>query len=209
MNGELFQQVLNGLSANLWIYVLLTLLVMVEGPISILLAATAASSGFLNPLPVFVAASMGNLFGDILWYFLGRSGNFEWALKLKFLKLDRQRIDFLRQSISQHAVKILLIAKLTNGMIVPTLIATGLARVPMRRWFPFIFVANIFTTSAFVGLGYFTAVNLNRFDHWLRFVALGVSLIFIVLISFWVQRSFARRYSVEQLLLEENRRTGG
>ena len=209
MIAEITQQLLNGLSANLWIYVLLTLLVMVEGPITILLASTAASSGFLDPLPVFVAASIGNLFGDILWYLLGRSGNFEWALKLKFLKLDRQRIDFLRQSISQHAVKILLIAKLTNGMMVPTLIATGLARVRMRRWFPFIFVANIFTTGAFVSLGYYTAVNLSKFDHWLRFVALGVSLIFIILVSIWVQRSFARRFSVEKLLLEEEKRSGG
>ncbi|OJX38890.1 MAG: hypothetical protein BGO78_11775 [Chloroflexi bacterium 44-23] len=209
MNGNLMQQLLVGLGANPWIYILLALLVMIEGPISILIAATAASSGFLNPLSVFAAASIGNLLGDTLWYLLGRSGKFEWALKLKFLKLDLARIDFLRQSISEHAVKILLIAKLTNGMIVPTLIATGLARVPMRRWFPFIFVANIFTTGAFVALGFYVAVNINRFDHWLRFVVMGASLVFIILIGYWVQRSFSRRFTVEKLLMEESKTTSG
>lgn len=208
MNGEFFQEILASFGAasaagHMWIYILVTLMVMLEGPLSILIASTAASSGFLYPLPVFAAASLGNLLGDILWYLLGRSGKIEWALKLRFLRLDVERIHFLKQSIARHAVKILLIAKLTNGMIVPTLIATGLARVPLRRWFPFIFVANLFTTGAFVGLGYYTALNLQHVDHWLRYVAIAFSIIIFLFIALWIQRSFARRFSVEQLLADE------
>lgn len=209
----IFQQLIAGVETSptpnhLWLYVLLTFLVMIEGPVTILIGATAASSGFLYPLPVFVAASIGNMMGDTLWYTLGHSGKLEWALRLKFLKLDMERINFLRDALSKHAVKILLIAKLTNGMIVPALIATGLARVPFRRWFPFIFVANLFTTGAFVALGYFTAVSLSSVNHWIRYVALGFSLLFIVFLSFAIQRSFAKRFSVEKLLAQEGERSG-
>lgn len=208
MNGVFFQGILASFqnasaAGHLWVYALVIVMVMLEGPLSILIASTAATSGYLEPILVFAAASVGNLFGDILWYLLGRSGNIEWVLKLRFLKLDLERINFLRQSIARNAVKILLIAKLTNGMIVPTLIATGLARVPFRRWFPFIFVANIFTTGAFVGLGYYTALNLSRVDHWMRYVAIAFSIVFFLFVAFWIQRSFARRFSVEQLLTEE------
>lgn len=209
----IFQQLITGVEVSstpnhLWLYILLTVLVMVEGPITILISATSASAGFLNPLAVFVAASIGNMMGDTLWYFVGHTGKLEWALRLKFLKLDMVRINFLREALSKHAVKILLIAKLTNGMIVPALIATGLARVPFRRWFPFIFVANLFTTGAFVALGYFTAVSLSSVNHWIRYVALGFSLLFFVLVSFYIQRSFAKRFTVEKLLAQQSKQAG-
>ena len=43
---------------HLWLYVSLSLLVMLEGPVSILVAAGAAASGYLNPVPVMVKAGL-------------------------------------------------------------------------------------------------------------------------------------------------------
>lgn len=207
--NELFHQILSNLgvgSANshLFVYAALMLAVMVEGPVAILVGATAASSGFLNPVPVFVAASLGNLFGDLAWYLLGFSGKLEWALKLRFLHLDLRKITFLKQAIAKNAVKILAIAKLTNGLIVPALIATGLARVSLRRWFPIIFITNLITTGVFVALGFFTAVNLLKFDHWVRYIALGFSFIILILITVFIRKWFSQFYSVEDLLADEN-----
>lgn len=207
--NELFHQILSNLgvgSANshLFVYAALMLAVMVEGPVAILVGATAASSGFLNPVPVFVAASLGNLFGDLAWYLLGFSGKLEWALKLRFLHLDLRKITFLKQAIAKNAVKILAIAKLTNGLIVPALIATGLARVSLRRWFPIIFITNLVTTGVFVALGFFTAVNLLKFDHWVRYIALGFSFILLILITVFIRKWFSQFYSVEDLLADEN-----
>ncbi len=207
--NELFHQILSNLgvgSANshLFVYAALMLAVMVEGPVAILVGATAASSGFLNPVPVFVAASLGNLFGDLAWYLLGFSGKLEWALKLRFLHLDLRKITFLKQAIAKNAVKILAIAKLTNGLIVPALIATGLARVSLRRWFPIIFITNLITTGVFVALGFFTAVNLLKFDHWVRYIALGFSFILLILITVFIRKWFSQFYSVEDLLADEN-----
>lgn len=207
--NELFHQILSNLgvgSANshLFVYAALMLAVMVEGPVAILVGATAASSGFLNPVPVFVAASLGNLFGDLAWYLLGFSGKLEWALKLRFLHLDLRKITFLKEAIAKNAVKILAIAKLTNGLIVPALIATGLARVSLRRWFPIIFITNLITTGVFVALGFFTAVNLLKFDHWVRYIALGFSFILLILITVFIRKWFSQFYSVEDLLADEN-----
>lgn len=206
--SELFQQFFNNhmiapANANFLLYGALMLAVMVEGPIAILIGATAASSGFLNPIPVFIAASLGNLFGDVAWYMLGFSGKLEWALKFKFLHLDLQKINFLKQSISKHVLKILTIAKLTNGLIVPALIATGLARVSMRRWFPVIFFTNLVTTGLFVSIGYFTAVNLMKVEHWIRYVAIGFSLILFLLITIFIRKWFSQFYSLDKVLAEE------
>ncbi|MHB8133041.1 MAG: VTT domain-containing protein [Anaerolineaceae bacterium] len=212
-SSELFQQFLVNLNVNqsnahLLLYGALALAVMIEGPFAILIGATAASSGFLNPLPVFLAASLGNLMGDVAWYLLGYSGRLEWALKIKFLHLDMNKISLLKQSISRQVVKILVVAKLTNGLIVPALISTGLARVPLRRWFLSIFLTNLLTTGLFVCLGYFTAVNLLKFEHWIRYVALGFSFIFFIFISLKVRKWFSQFYSVEEILAEEESSTG-
>jgi membrane protein DedA with SNARE-associated domain len=210
---EFFQQFLFGSgaqpsSANFWLYCGLALAVMLEGPFAILIGASAASSGFLSPAPVFLAATLGNLLGDLTWYLLGYSGRLEWALKLKFLRLDVRKITALRQAISRHAIKILAIAKLTNGLIVPVLISTGLARVPLRRWFPTIFLTNLLTTGAFVAFGYFTAVNLMKFETWFRYVALGFSFILFVFITLQVRKWISQFYSVEEILAEEEAKGG-
>ncbi|HEX9018741.1 MAG TPA: hypothetical protein VF806_06125, partial [Anaerolineaceae bacterium] len=61
-----------------WAYLLLALLVMVEGPVATLAGAVAASAGYMKPMGVFFSAASGNLLSDILWYTLGYLGRREW-----------------------------------------------------------------------------------------------------------------------------------
>ncbi|HLV81124.1 MAG TPA: hypothetical protein VKT32_12620, partial [Chthonomonadaceae bacterium] len=83
----------NGQHLGTWCYVILALLVMVEGPMMTLLGAAAAAAGLLRPQFVFVSAGMGNLAGDLLWYSLGRLGKIEWLLRYgRFLGLNREKI---------------------------------------------------------------------------------------------------------------------
>ncbi len=44
-----------------WTYIVLGLLVLIEGPIATLLGAAAASAGLMRPWAVFLAAAIGNL----------------------------------------------------------------------------------------------------------------------------------------------------
>ena len=191
---------IGGEIVNFWFYPLLMLMVLVEGPFAILVASSAASTGFLLPIPVFIAASIGNLIADVLWYFLGRSGKVEWILKIRWLKLSPEKIKVLTTSVQKNAVKILFIAKITNGLIVPALIATGLARVKLRRWFPMIFISNLFITAVFVFLGYFTAMNIMKLQHWVKYLALGFSILLIIFLSWYTQRLLSRQTSIETLL---------
>ncbi len=194
--------------SHFWVYLVLFLMVMVEGPIAILVAATAASTGFLYPLPVFLTASLGNLTADLLWYFLGYSGNIEWILKIRWLKMDARSLEVLKNSMRRNAVRALLIAKLTNGLIVPALIATGLAKVNIRRWFPVIFFANFLISAVFVGLGYFTAVNLMKLEHWIKYLALGFSFAFIILTAAYLQRLLARQAALDPLAVNRQGEPG-
>ena len=120
-----------------WTYIILALLVAVEGPIATLLGAAAASAGLMRPMPVFFAAAAGNLTADSLWYTLGYLGKTEWILHFGTrLGLRKSLIDHLKQNMLTHATKVLFLAKLTVSFVIPSLIAAGLLRIPWRRWFP-------------------------------------------------------------------------
>jgi hypothetical protein len=105
-----------------WNYIVLFVLIAVEGPIATLLGAAAASAGFMRLSVVILVATVANLIADIGWYSLG------------WLGLRRRHLDKLRWAMRRHARKVLLIAKFSTGFAIPALVAAGLSKIPLRRW---------------------------------------------------------------------------
>lgn len=177
-----------------WKYVILALLVALEGPMATLLGAAAAASGFMHLNLVFVSASTGNLGADTLWYTLGYVGKEEWLLRLGGrVGLHRHHYERLRKSMEHHATKILLVAKLTSGFIIPSLIAAGLARIPWKRWFPPIAAGEFVWTGSLVLVGYYATQALTSVLHDMRFVALGSTIIFLLVIVWLVRRGLQKK----------------
>lgn len=175
-------------------------LVALEGEIIILVAAGAASAGFLNPFMVFIAAVLGNLVADLLWYALGYYGRIDWLIhRLKWLGVTSQKLDTLKRIINRDVNKLLVFSKLTNWMMIPALIATGIAQVPWKRWFPLVFVSNLLIGIVMVPLGYFMAASFLQVQKGLQFVALGFSLLFILLATIYVRRIVGRKDWVSEM----------
>ena len=176
-----------------WNYVLLALMTLIEGPLATLLGAMAASSGLLKPELVFLAAAIGNLCGDSLWYSLGYMGKTEWLLRHgRRFRISEAHILRLEEGMQKHASKILLIAKLTLSFAIPALIAAGLARVPWRRWFSTIVIGEIIWTGTLVLIGYNLSLSLRRMEVGLQVVA-GVGLVvFVILVVRYVAQAGTR-----------------
>ena len=62
--------------------------------------------------------------------------------------VQKQHIEHLEEEMRVHAAKAILIAKITFGLIIPTLIAAGLARVSLRKWLPAVLVAEAISRPA-------------------------------------------------------------
>jgi membrane protein DedA with SNARE-associated domain len=190
-----------------WVYVLIGFLVMVEGPVTILLAAGFSETGTLHLLPVFCAATVGNLIGDTLWYCLGYFGqtrNLASLRPLKFLHLDSARIERLKNVINSHAVKLLLFAKVTNGLIVPVLISTGVARVSMKRWMPTIVITNLLNSAVFLALGYFMTSSLRQIQKGYEYIAIFASLAVFLAATFLIPRWLSKRDLLTELEKEKD-----
>lgn len=164
-----------------WSYLILFVLVAIEGPISVLLGAAAASAGLMRPIPVFFAAAAGNLTADSLWYLLGYMGKTEWMYHFgRWLGIRPSLIEHLKHNMIKHAVRVMFLAKITVSFVIPALITAGLLRVPYKRWFPYFIVAEALWTGTLVFIGFYTTESLKRVQQSFEYVGLGVSIAFVV-----------------------------
>jgi len=179
---------------GVWNYVLLAFLVAVEGPIVTLGGAVAASVGVMDPVLVFIAAAAGNLTSDMLWYSLGYVGKTGWLVRHgRWFGLRERHVQRLEQGMHNHARKILIVAKLTLSLTIPTLVAAGMARVPWRRWFPAVFAAEMVWTGGLVLAGFYFTESIKRLEQGLQYVAIAGTIIFLVGIAIWLLRHNLRQ----------------
>jgi len=149
-----------------WSYVLLAVLVATEGPISTLVGAAAAATGILDIRFVFLSAFIGNVVGDALWYTVGYINNLDRIHRFgRWLGIHQRHIDRLEAEMHLHATKLIVLAKLAVGLIIPTLVAAGLARIPIRRWLPLVLLVETAWTIFMVNLGYHSAGLLTQFER--------------------------------------------
>ena len=166
-----------------WTYVVLGLLVLVEGPLATLLGAAAASAGLMRPWGVFAAAAIGNLSADTLWYSLGYMGKTKWIRQFgQRFGVRESLLQHLEAQMIKHATRVLLLAKLTLSFVIPSLIAAGLLRIPMKRWFPVLLLAETLWTGSLVLIGYYTTEAIKRVEQWVEYAALGVSVFFVLFV---------------------------
>lgn len=171
-----------------WSYLVLALLVAVEGPIATLFGAAAASAGVMRPMLVFIAAATGNLTADTLWYILGYMGKSDWLFWIgKRMGVSLDRLQRLERAMHKHTAKLLFMAKLSVSLVIPALITAGLVKAPLRKWFPSVFGAEMIWTGALVIIGFYTTEAIKRVEQGLEYAILLGSALFVVVL-FWLVR---------------------
>jgi membrane protein DedA with SNARE-associated domain len=178
-----------------WTYILLALLVAVEGPIATLLGAAAASAGLMKLEWVFLAAASGNLTADSLWYTLGYLGKMDWLMRFgKKLGVEEDVLSRLENGMRHHAARILFIGKLTLSMMIPALVAAGLLKISWKRWFPSVFAGEMIWTGSLVTIGFYTTESIKRVEKNVEYAALGGAVIFVMVMIFVVRRIVRQRF---------------
>jgi len=182
---------------GVWSYLSLALLVAVEGPIATLLGAAAASAGVMRPELVFIAASIGNLIADILWYSIGYLGKLDlfWRFGRR-LGINQLQFEHIQHNMRKHAARILFFAKLSMSLMIPSLIAAGLVKAPWRRWFPAVFGGEMIWTGSLVLIGFYTTETIIRVEKDMKLVILLATLAFTFFI-FWTGRRILRENAAQ------------
>ncbi len=173
-----------------WSYLIIALLVAVEGPIVTLLGAAASASGHLKTGLVLAAAAGGNLTADIVWYRLGYAGKLEWLQPYqRWLGIKPRQMSKLIEGMHQHASKILFFAKLSSGLMIPSLLAAGIAKVPLKKWLPILFLGEMLWTGALVIIGYHATIMLSTISKGIEYILLASTLIFLFVMVYFIRRT--------------------
>jgi membrane protein DedA with SNARE-associated domain len=188
-----------------WSYVILILLVFLEGPAATLVAATMAATGILRADLVFLSAMLGNLLADVCWYALGYfGGNRRILLRIGFIRRRWFTIRRLQKDLRGRAARIYLLTKLSMGLLtIPLLIASGMSRVP---WYQLGLVSlvvepiwNALLVLAGLRLGEYVA----DLENGLQVLAVvGTLVVFFVLLMMY-RRMFGRLARKMGVLVDE------
>ena len=175
-----------------WSYPLLVVLVIIEGPVVTLLAAAAASLGYMRLPLVMVSALVGSAIADTLWYYLGYIHAEERILRYgRWLGLRRHHVEQLQLEMQQHAPKLLFVAKFVSVLATPTLIAAGMARVPFRRWFPIVFLGELIWVAVLAFIGFRAAEVVRQVELGLHYLPLVGGLALLILLPLIARRPAA------------------
>jgi membrane protein DedA with SNARE-associated domain len=130
-----------------------------------------------------------NLSADVLWYTVGRRGNIDRLFNQdgRFSK-HQHRYLLLQEGMRLHATKILLLAKLSAGFALPTLIAAGLSGLSWRRWFPIVFIGETIWTGTLILIGFYFTEAIKQVEHGLQLIIVGFSFLFLLIIVWFIPR---------------------
>lgn len=165
-------------SISFFTYILVYLATLVEGPIATLAGGALSSSGLLLPIPVYFSVVLGNLTADMGWYTLGRLGKVNWLERIgSKMGFDPNHINQLTDGIQVHAPRLLFLSKFTTGFPIPTLIATGMGKVPIHRWIGGLLLGELIKSAALISAGYFFSRTIDQIQGTIRvilWVATGI-----------------------------------
>lgn len=175
----------------------LGLAALIEGPIVTMAAGFFVHLGYLPLVWTLVAVAVGEIVGDIFWYYMGLHYG-ERATKRfgPWFGLTHEHIEQAKGLFYRYHTAILLISKLSMGfgLAIPILFTAGLTRVKFS-WFMFISVVGQFVWSAFLmTVGYYVGELFFRIDDVFGRVSLGVTLVVIVVALFFLARQMKRRF---------------
>lgn len=166
-----------------------------------LAGAAAVSMGAMHLPGVFGAAVIGNLCADSLWYGVGRLGKTRWLLHFgNRFGVSPEKMDKMQERLHTHASQWIFVAKLTAGLMIPTLVVAGLLKIPWRRWFPAVFAGEMIWSTILILLGYYATGYLSQITKGFEMFAVGSALFVLAGLVFWLRRRMlARIRPVEHL----------
>lgn len=162
-----------------------------EGETILILAGFAAHRGYLELPWIILAAFIGTLFGDQLFFFLGRRHS---GFLLKHKPHWRPRLEKVQRWFNNYQLLIILGFRFLYGIRTITPFALGMSQVPLRLFIPLNIIGALLWAVVIGVAGYLFGQaleiflgNLKRYELAALLVLAGIG-VSIWLVHFWRSR---------------------
>lgn len=188
-------------------YLLLFALIFVEGPIATMLGAAAASAGFMRLSLVILVAVAANLMADIGWYALGYFS--KEATLIRYLGwLGCATAIWMRWAgpCAAMPAKCCLLPNFPQASLSPRWWPRACPRLPLRRWFPVVFLAGIGWSTLLALIGFYAVEAVEQVQVGLHYMAMVGLAVLFALIIYLIRRGMrSTRSFVEEIDKESGR----
>src|SRR5208337_3698602 len=161
-------------------------LAVIEGPVVTILTGFLSAQGYFDWYWALCLLVCGDLIGDVVYYWIGRTGGSPLAGLGRWLGVRGAVTPELQHSLTHNAAKMLFIGKWTHSIGWLVLIGSGMLRLPLPRFILLNLLATVPKSAALFCVGYFAGNCYPLFErHYaigtIALCAVGVAAILLVL----------------------------
>ena len=190
-----FEHFLSGLDALK--YPLVFLLALVEGPMVMVASGMLYHQGFFSFWPLYFCLIFGDLAADLGWYAVGFYGARKFVDRWgHYLSLTPESMDKLETLFKNHHDKILFLSKITMGFgfALATLMAAGMAKVPLKKYAFYNFIGGFVWTGILMAVGYFFGQIYTLLDKGFKAAFIVFLVVFVLATVYGLGRYFKNRF---------------
>lgn len=152
-------------------------LAVIEGPLVSIAAGFLSAQGYFDWLWVLGLLVCGDLIGDLIYYWIGRTGKTGLTRLLRRFGVRNAVNPELQRHLRDNATKMLFIGKWTQSMGVVVLVGSGMLRLPLAKFMLVNLLATLPKSALLFGVGYFASDDIRQFDQHPILSSLGLGLI--------------------------------
>ncbi|MCA9364500.1 MAG: DedA family protein [Candidatus Moranbacteria bacterium] len=137
-------------------YWIMFVLMYVEGPFTTLVAGFLVASGTFNIFVVFLLSVLGDVLGDIVFYFIGRYGGMRFVKRWgKYIGMSEKTVHRAEQFFTRHGGKTIFLVKSTTGLCMMTFITAGIVKMKIEKFLFYTILGGLLWSGIMVTIGYF------------------------------------------------------
>jgi membrane-associated protein len=149
---------------------------VIEGPVVTILTGFLSAQGYFRWYSALCLLICGDVIGDVILYWIGRTGRTPLAGLARRFGLRRTVPQEVQNGLRHNAAKMLFIGKWTHSIGWFVLIGSGMLRVPLPRFIGLNLLATIPKSAVLFCAGYFAGDCVPVFE---RHYALGTTVLCI------------------------------
>jgi len=145
--------------------VLILPLSIIEGPVVSAMTGFLSAQGYFAWYWAICLLVCGDLTGDLIYYWIGRTGVAPLSGLGRRLGLRGAIAPELQRDLRENATKMLLAGKWTHSIGCFVLVGSGMLRLPLARFLVVNLLATLPKSAALFGLGYFAGDHIAFFER--------------------------------------------
>ena len=183
-------------------YWLMLPLMIIEGPVVTIIAATLAALGAFNVYIVLIFSIIGDMLGDIILYSLGYRYGIGFVRHVgRHIGITENLVERMEKYFVKHGGKTIFAVKSTTGLCWATFTAAGIVKMDFKKFVKYSFLGGIVWSGFLVAMGYFYGYLWREISKNIKWIGWAVSAVAIIT---YAAIALYKNWKAKKLLAENN-----